>query len=174
MEIKLLIVGSTLLCPLWLAGSCAVPPDRQSIWLCTMEIKLLMVGSTLLNRAVPTVAGWKLSCPSRQAEQGMWSCLVAVAAQGVWHSQGALGSAPSWMHIFHWSVKTAAICPKCVCVVYWKVLPVPTGVWWGFAASEVWNARFGVALPGCQALQRPIPSSGLVSHPCLLKLVLPV
>lgn len=45
-----------------------------------MEIKLLMVGSTLLSITVPIVAGWKLSSPSRQAEQGMWSCLVAVAA----------------------------------------------------------------------------------------------
>lgn len=82
---------------------------------------------------------------------------------------GSSGFCSSRMHIFHWSVKTAAICPKCVCVVYWKVLPVPTGVWWGFAATEVWNAHFGVALPGCQTLQRPIPSSGQVSHPCLLK-----
>lgn len=48
-----------------------------------MEIKLLIVGSTLLNITLPVQAGWKLSSPFRQAEQGMWSCLVAVAARAL-------------------------------------------------------------------------------------------
>lgn len=49
-----------------------------------MEIKLLIAGSTLLSIAVPIVAGWKLSCPCRQAGQGLWSCLVCATAWELW------------------------------------------------------------------------------------------
>lgn len=74
-----------------------------------MEIKLLIVGSTLLSITVPAVAGWTLSCPSRQAEQGLWRCLVCVTQPGGSGLCSLLNALLS---------KTAALCPKRVCVVY--------------------------------------------------------
>lgn len=64
---------------------CTVGFHVHAVFDSTVEIKLLIVGSTLLNINLPLLAGWKLSFPFRQAEQGMWKCLVA--------AQGALGLA---------------------------------------------------------------------------------
>lgn len=123
---------------------------------------------------------WKSSCwllvpPSRASLcpswlAGSWALPPGRQSRGcgaawcVWHSQGALGSAPSWMHIFHWSVKPAAVCPG-VCVLCIERCSQCPQVFGG----DLLPGRCEMHILVCQTLQRPIPSSGLVSHPCLFK-----
>lgn len=120
-----------------------------------MEIKLLIVGSTLLNVTLPLAAGWKLSSPSRQAEEGMWGSLVPVAAQGPWDTAWELWGwflLPPECTFSICSVKTAAICPRtCVlCVERCSQCP------------QVFAASAGVKCTFCWCT-RGVPRAG---RPC--------